>query len=65
MPTASKQGIKSSNVNGIIPVCHFANQLGVLGPVPGILGSVQALEAIRVLAGCQSSLQGRLLHCDF
>jgi adenylyltransferase/sulfurtransferase len=41
------------------------NQLGVLGPVPGILGSVQALEAIRVLAGYQSSLQGRLLHCDF
>lgn len=41
------------------------NQLGVLGPVPGILGSVQALEAIRILAGCQSSLQGRLLHCDF
>jgi adenylyltransferase/sulfurtransferase len=41
------------------------NQLGVLGPVPGILGSVQALEAIRVLAGYQSSLQGRLLYCDF
>jgi adenylyltransferase/sulfurtransferase len=41
------------------------NQLGVLGPVPGILGSVQALEAIRVLAWYQSSLQGRLLYCDF
>jgi molybdopterin/thiamine biosynthesis adenylyltransferase len=41
------------------------NQLGVLGPVPGILGSLQALEAIRVLAGYRSALQGRLLHCDF
>lgn len=41
------------------------NQLGVLGPVPGILGSLQALEAIRILAGYHSALQGRLLHCDF
>ena len=47
------------------PVTDSCNQLGVLGPVPGILGSFQALEAIRVLAGFQSSLQGRLLHCDF
>jgi adenylyltransferase/sulfurtransferase len=41
------------------------NQLGVLGPVPGILGSLQALEAIRILAGYHSAMQGRLLHCDF
>lgn len=47
------------------PMSDSCNQLGVLGPVPGILGSFQALEAIRILAGYHSSLQGRLLHCDF
>ncbi len=47
------------------PQGDSCNQLGVLGPVPGILGSFQALEAIRILAGYHSALQGRLLHCDF
>jgi len=47
------------------PQGDSCNQLGVLGPVPGILGSFQALEAIRILVGYHSALQGRLLHCDF
>lgn len=41
------------------------NQVGVLGPVPGILGSLQALEAIKILTDLQSHLSGHLLHCDF
>ncbi len=37
---------------------------GVLGPVPGILGTMQALEAIRLLAGQPSPLAGHLLLLD-
>jgi molybdopterin/thiamine biosynthesis adenylyltransferase len=40
-------------------------QVGVLGPVPGALGCLQALEAIKLLTEQQSPLQGHLLHCDF
>lgn len=35
--------------------------IGTLGPVPGIVGSIQALEAIKVLTGCGECLDGRLL----
>jgi molybdopterin/thiamine biosynthesis adenylyltransferase/rhodanese-related sulfurtransferase len=38
---------------------------GVLGPVPGVLGCLQALEAIKLLTNQHSALQGHLLHCDF
>ena len=37
---------------------------GVLGPVPGILGSMQALETLRLLLGLESPLGGRLLLLD-
>ncbi len=37
---------------------------GVLGPVVGVLGSLQALEVIRVLTGWGETLQGRLLLVD-
>jgi len=37
---------------------------GVPGPVPGILGSLQALEALRLLLGQDSPLSGRLLILD-
>ena len=40
-------------------------QAGVLGPVPGVLGCLQALEAIKLLTDQQSAMQGHLLHCDF
>ena len=39
--------------------------LGILGPVVGIMGSYQALEAIKFLAGISSPLQqGKLLRFD-
>ena len=41
------------------------NQVGVLGPVPGILGCLQALESIKILTGQKNSLLGELLYCDF
>ena len=37
---------------------------GVLGPLTGMLGSLQALEAIKLAAGCGTPLVGRLLVVD-
>jgi len=37
---------------------------GVLAPVVGIIGSIQATEAIKVLTGVGTSLEGRLLILD-
>jgi len=39
-------------------------QTGVLAPVVGIVGSIQALEAIKVLTGLGETLAGRLLLLD-
>ncbi len=38
--------------------------LGVLAPLVGVVGSLQALEALKVLAGVGTSLQGRLLMLE-
>lgn len=37
---------------------------GILGVVPGIIGTIQACEAIKHLLGISSLLTGRLLTCD-
>jgi adenylyltransferase/sulfurtransferase len=37
---------------------------GVLAPVVGVIGSLQALQAIRILTGHQESLRGVLLLFD-
>jgi len=39
-------------------------QTGVLAPLPGIIGSLQALEAIKLLTGVGDTLRGRLLLLD-
>lgn len=39
-------------------------QTGVLGPIVGMIGTVQACEAIKVLAGFGRTLEGRLLLLD-
>ena len=46
---------------GLIPNCAEA---GVLGVLPGIIGLVQATEAIKLLAGVGEPLVGRLLLYD-
>jgi molybdopterin/thiamine biosynthesis adenylyltransferase/rhodanese-related sulfurtransferase len=46
---------------GTVPSCAEA---GVLGVLPGIIGTVQALEAIKLLLGIGEPLVGRLLHFD-
>jgi molybdopterin/thiamine biosynthesis adenylyltransferase len=38
---------------------------GVLGATPGIIGTMQAMETIKVLTGMSAPLKGRLMICDF
>lgn len=46
---------------GTVPSCAEG---GVLGVLPGIVGSMQALEAIKLILGGGDSLIGRLVHFD-
>jgi len=46
---------------GLVPSCAEG---GVLGVLPGTLGTIQATEAIKLLLGIGSSLVGRLLLYD-
>ncbi len=47
--------------HGAVPTCEEA---GVLGVLPGIIGSIQATEALKLLLGEGRSLSGRLLTLD-
>ena len=44
-----------------VPNC---NEHGVLGIIPGIIGNLQALEAIKVITGIGETLSGKLLIFD-
>lgn len=46
---------------GSVPAC---GESGVLGMVPGIIGTIQAAETIKLLAGAGEVLRGRLLLVD-
>ena len=46
---------------GLFPACEEA---GVLGALPGILGSMQAMEVIKEVLGIGESLAGRLIMYD-
>lgn len=46
---------------GEVPSCQEA---GVLGVLPGIIGSIQAIEVIKLILGKGDSLKGRLLLFD-
>lgn len=47
--------------DGIVGNCSEA---GVLGPVPGMLGTLQALEALKLLLGLQGQLKNELVLID-
>jgi molybdopterin/thiamine biosynthesis adenylyltransferase len=38
---------------------------GVLGATPGIIGSMQAMETVKVLTGIGTTLKGKFMICDF
>ncbi len=44
-----------------VPNCQ---QAGILGPVAGVMGSLQAIEALKILLGKGSFLKGKLLIVD-
>lgn len=46
---------------GLAPSCAEG---GVLGPLPGVMGSMMAVEAIKVIAGTGQPLLGRMLIYD-
>ena len=46
---------------GSVPSCREA---GVLGAMAGIVGSIQALEALKLLSGAGEPLTGRILQID-
>lgn len=51
------------NINdGSLPTCDVR---GVLGATPGIIGTMQAMETIKLLAGVGTPLKGKLMICDF
>ncbi len=45
----------------LAPPCAEA---GVLGPLPGVLGAMMAVEAVKVLTGAGEALRGRMLLYD-
>lgn len=46
---------------GMVPACAEA---GVVAPLPGVIGSMMALEAVKHLTGAGETLRGRLLIHD-
>ncbi|MFH1821945.1 MAG: molybdopterin-synthase adenylyltransferase MoeB [Methanobacteriota archaeon] len=53
--------IKEAPPPGAVPTCQEA---GVLGTVPGVVGTLQATEAIKFLIGAGDLLIGRVLYFD-
>jgi adenylyltransferase/sulfurtransferase len=51
-----------ATADGVVGNCAEA---GVLGPVPGAIGSLQALLALKILLGLPGQLAGELLLADF
>lgn len=45
-----------------LPTCETR---GVLGVTPGIVGTMQAMETIKLRAGIGDTLKGKLMICDF
>ena len=46
---------------GAVPACSEA---GVMGVLPGLVGTLQAAEAVKLLTGIGDPLLGRMLHAD-
>lgn len=46
---------------GLAPACAEA---GVIGPLPGVIGSMMAVEAVKVITGAGAALRGEMLIYD-
>lgn len=46
---------------GLVPTCAEA---GVIGPLPGVVGAMMAVEAVKLITGAGDPLRGRLLIYD-
>ena len=46
---------------GLAPTCAEA---GVIGPLPGVIGTMMALEVLKVITGAGAAMRGRLLLYD-
>ena len=51
----------SSNGHGLEETC---DTVGVLGPIVNLIASLEAAEALKLLAGREKALHGRLISCD-
>src|SRR5580658_5239697 len=51
-----------ATLDGVVGNCAEA---GVLGPVPGVFGTLQALLTLKILLGLSGQLEGELLLLDF
>lgn len=47
--------------DGVMPTC---SDIGVLGMVTGVIGSIQALEVVKVIVGFGKPLYGRMVYFD-
>jgi adenylyltransferase/sulfurtransferase len=45
-------------------IAESCSETGVLAPVAGIIGSIQATETLKILTGVGETLNGRLLILD-
>lgn len=45
-------------------VADFKQPLGVIGALPGTIGSIQATETLKIILGCKDTLSGKLLLVD-
>ncbi|HBB85708.1 MAG TPA: molybdopterin biosynthesis protein, partial [Sulfitobacter sp.] len=49
------------------PAAHLAPscaEAGVIGPLPGVIGTMMALEAVKVITGAGSVLRGQMMIYD-
>jgi molybdopterin/thiamine biosynthesis adenylyltransferase len=46
---------------GMVPTCA---EVGVVAPLPGVIGSMMALEAVKLITGAGEGLRGRLMIHD-
>jgi hypothetical protein len=51
----------SSNGQGLEETC---DTVGVLGPIVNLIASLEVAEALKLLAGREHALHGRLISCD-